>query len=67
MSHKTPELWRILVVVAVVVMGSGMLWMHRQAVISGIFTDFGIEPFEVQSQCAVTPMSPALFPSTLGQ
>ena len=34
-------------------MSGTMIWIHEGAVLSGVLTDYGIEPYEIDTECAI--------------
>ena len=63
--NKKRILTLILVLLFLGISGT-MIWIHQGAVSSGILTDYGIEPYEVDSECDVENPTKR-HPTTFGQ
>ncbi|MEN8236322.1 MAG: hypothetical protein ABFQ95_02050 [Pseudomonadota bacterium] len=44
---------KLLLILLFLGIAGSMIWIHQGAVLSGILTDYGIEPYEVDSECDV--------------
>ncbi len=57
---------KLLLLILFLVLTVTMIWMHKGAVLSGVLTDYGIEPYEVESECDVGNPTKR-HPTTFGQ